>query len=149
MILFTVHARGLLQPRQSVLSCVSAFYRHAEHQLFQSTYLPTSGIVGRFASIAKTPEATVHALPCWLQSKTAFARRKSASLSLCSCLATQANTNWKSKVSSEFRLSTLHITSIMHQPEDPCWYQCSSTVHCSICMRTSTIMLMYGRRTCC
>ena len=44
---------------KSASSCVSGSDRHAEHQLFQSTNLPTSGIAGRFANVAETPEATI------------------------------------------------------------------------------------------
>ncbi|DBB04100.1 hypothetical protein WJX77_004455 [Trebouxia sp. C0004] len=37
---------------------------------------------------------------CLLQKRTAFARRRTVSLPRCSCLAAQANTGWKPKVST-------------------------------------------------
>ncbi len=107
MILFR-QREGRRSLVKSALSCVSGSDRHAEHQLFQSTHLPISGIVGWLANVAETLEATIHAHLCWLQNRTAFARRRTASLSRCSCLAAQAITGWKPKVSSESSVSTPH-----------------------------------------
>lgn len=129
------------------LSCVPGSDRHAENQLLQSTRLPTSGIVGLQALLKRQRPQFTHI--------HAGCRRGPHSPDVKSPHF-HAAAVWQHKQtqvgSQNFHVSSvfLHcIACITQQPEEFCWYPCSSTVHRSDHMRTSTIMLVCGRRICC